>query len=47
MCELWYCGEDGYGGFWIEPVQGEEVMKECVYCGAGIKGDCLFLIWEE
>ena len=45
--ELWYCGEDGDGGFWIEPVQGEDVMKECVYCGVGIKGDWLFSIWEE
>ena len=43
--ELWYCGENGDGGFWIEPVQGEDVSKECVYCGVGVEGDCLFLIW--
>ena len=45
--ELWYCGENGDGGLWIEPVQGKDVLKECVNCGVGVEGDRLSLIWNE
>ena len=49
MCgpELWYCGENGNGGFWIEPVEGEEVLEKRIYCGVGTEGDCLLLICKD
>ena len=42
--QLWDCGEDGDGGFWVEPVQGEDVLKQCVNCCVGLEGDYGFMV---